>query len=58
MTSGLLIYDYKFAHFLIHVLGSPSSFMTLQLLPSECSYIIYEENCILFFISVRIDSAL
>jgi hypothetical protein len=39
MTNGLLIYGEKFAHFLIYVLGSPSSYMTLQLLHSEFPYI-------------------
>ncbi len=34
-----------------HILGSPSSYLTLQLLHSEFSYI-YGENLILFFISV------
>jgi hypothetical protein len=29
MTSGLLIYGKIFAHFLIHILGSPFSIMTL-----------------------------
>jgi hypothetical protein len=37
MTNGLLIYGQIFAHFLI--LGSPSSYMTLQPLPSEFPYI-------------------
>jgi hypothetical protein len=36
MTNGLLIYGEIFAHFLNpHILGSPSSYMTLQLLHSE-----------------------
>jgi hypothetical protein len=34
-----------------HILGSPSSYVTLQLLHSEFPYI-YGENFILFFISV------
>ncbi len=34
-----------------HILGSPSSYMTLQLLHSEFPY--YEENLIFFFISVK-----
>jgi hypothetical protein len=38
MTNGLLIYGELFAHFLIY-LGSPSSYMTLQLLHSEFPYI-------------------
>jgi hypothetical protein len=38
--------------FLLHILKSPSSYMTLQPLPSEFPYAVYEENCILFFISV------
>jgi hypothetical protein len=33
-----------------HILGSPSSYMTLQLLHSD--FLIYEENLIFFFISV------
>jgi hypothetical protein len=37
MTNGYLIYEEIFAHFLI--LGSPSSYMTLQLLHSEFPYI-------------------
>jgi len=52
MTDGLLIYGdwgniYAFHH---TVLGSPSSYMTLQLLHSEFTYIC-EENLI-FFLSV------
>ncbi len=39
MTNGLLIYGEIFAHFLIRTLGSPSSYMTLQLLHSEFHYI-------------------
>ncbi len=39
MTNGLLKYREIFAHFLIYVLGSPSSYMTLQLLHSEFPYI-------------------
>ncbi len=31
-----------------HILGSPSSDMTLQLLHSEFPYTVYEENFILF----------
>ncbi len=38
-----------FVHFLIYVLGSPSSYMYLHPIPSE--FPIYEENFILFFIS-------
>ncbi len=38
ITNGLLIYRELFAHFLIF-LGSPSSYMTLQLLHSEFPYI-------------------
>jgi hypothetical protein len=37
MTNGLIIYGEIFAHFLM--LGSPSSYMTLQLLHSEFPYI-------------------
>ncbi len=39
MTNGLLIYGEIFAHFLIYVLGSPSAYMTLQLLHSEFPYL-------------------
>ncbi len=39
MTNGLLIYGEIFSHFLINVLGSPSTYMTLQLLHSEFPYI-------------------
>jgi hypothetical protein len=39
MTNGLLIYGEIFSYFLIHILGSPSSYMTLQLLHSEFPYI-------------------
>jgi hypothetical protein len=51
MTNGLLINGEIFVHFLIYcaVLGSPSSFITLQLRHSE--FLIYEENFIFFFIS-------
>jgi hypothetical protein len=39
MTNGLLIYHGEiFAHFLIYYVGSPSSYMTLQLI-SEFPYI-------------------
>jgi hypothetical protein len=38
-TNGRLIYGEIFAHFLIYILGSPSSYMTLQLLHSEFPYI-------------------
>jgi hypothetical protein len=37
MTNGLLIYGEIFAH--LHILGSPSSYMTLQQLHSEFPYI-------------------
>ncbi len=37
-----------------HILGSPSSYMTLQLLHSEFPYIQYEENLIFFFISAHL----
>jgi hypothetical protein len=33
------------------ILGSPSSYMTLQPLPSEFPYTVYDKNIILFFIS-------
>jgi hypothetical protein len=49
MTNGPLKYREIFAHILIHILGSPSSYMTLQLLHSEFPYI--EENLIFFFVS-------
>ncbi len=40
MTNGLLIYGEIFAHFLNpHILGNPSTYMTLQLLHSEFPYI-------------------
>jgi hypothetical protein len=41
MTNGLLIYGEIFTHFFKfpHILGSPSSYMTLQLLHSEFPYI-------------------
>jgi hypothetical protein len=38
-TNDLHIYGEIFAHFLIYVLGNPSSYMTLQLLHSEFPYI-------------------
>jgi hypothetical protein len=48
MTYGLLIYDKKiFAYFL--TLGSPSSYMTLQPLPSECPYTVYIRKFIFIF---------
>jgi hypothetical protein len=50
MTNGLLIYGELLAHFLI--LGSHSSYMTLQLHCSTLNFLIYEENLIFFFISV------
>jgi hypothetical protein len=50
MTNGLLsTHMGKYLH-TVHILGSPSSYMTLQLLHSE--FLIYEENLIFFFISV------
>jgi hypothetical protein len=52
MTNGLLIYGEIFAHFPYTVLGSPSSYMTLQLLHSEFPYI-FEDNLIFFFISAQ-----
>ncbi len=51
MTIGLFIYINICAF--SHILGSPSSYITLQLLHSEFPYTVYEENFILFFISVR-----
>ncbi len=38
MTNSLLIYGEIFAHCLIYILGSPSPYMTLQLLQSEFPY--------------------
>jgi hypothetical protein len=38
MTGGLLIYDYVTICAFPHILGSPSSYMTLQPLPSEFPY--------------------
>jgi hypothetical protein len=49
-VEGRDIYGEKFAHF-PHILGSPSSYMTLQPIPSEFPYIC--ENIVLFFISVQ-----
>jgi hypothetical protein len=37
-----------------HILGSPSSYLTLQLLHSEFPYTVYEENLIFFFISASL----
>ena len=41
MTNGLLIDGEIFTHFVLfpHILGSPSSYMTLQLLHTEFPYI-------------------
>ncbi len=39
ITSGLLIYGYIFADFLIYILGSPSSYTTSQPMPFEFPYI-------------------
>ncbi len=39
LTDGLLIYGEIIEHFLIYILGSPSWYMTLQLLHSEFPYI-------------------
>ncbi len=36
-----------------HILGSPSRYMTLQLLHSEFPYTVYEENFLFFFISAH-----
>jgi hypothetical protein len=54
MTNGLLSANIRlnicsFPH-IVHVLGSPSSYMTLQPIPSEFPYI--EKNFVSFFISV------
>jgi hypothetical protein len=49
MTNDLLIYGEIICAF-PHILGSPSSFMTLHPIPSELSY---EENFVFFFISVQ-----
>ncbi len=35
-----------------HILGSPSSYMTLQPILSEFPYVLYEENFVFFFVSV------
>ncbi len=49
MTNGLLIEICAFPH----ILGSPSSYMTLHPIPSEFPYTtVYEENFVFFFISV------
>jgi hypothetical protein len=54
-TNGLLIHGEICAF--PHILGSPSSYMTLQLLPSEFPpYTVYEENLI-FFISVHVQES-
>ncbi len=45
MTKYLCISSYT-------VIGSPSSYMTLQLLHSEFPYLVYEENLVFFFVSV------
>ncbi len=47
MTNGLHIYGYLILHFLIYILGSSSSYMTLQPLPSEFPYI--WGKCLLLF---------
>ncbi len=56
MELGKVIYDLRppriwFCDF-PHILGSPSSYRTLQLLHSDFRYV-YEENLIFFFISVQ-----
>jgi hypothetical protein len=54
MTNDLLIYIMMkiFMHFLIYVLGSPSSYMTLHPIPSEFPYIC-EENFVSFLSVLR-----
>jgi hypothetical protein len=52
MTNGLFIYGEIFSHFLIYILGSPSSYMTLQLLHSEFPYI-YMRKILFSFLSVN-----
>jgi hypothetical protein len=54
MTNGLLILMGNNCAF-SHILGSPSSCMTLQLLHSEFPHI-YEKKCIFFFISESANS--
>jgi hypothetical protein len=38
MTNGLLIYGFMYICSFPHILGSPSSYMTLQPIPSELPY--------------------
>ncbi len=52
MTNDLLIYGEIICAF-PHILGSPSSFMTLHPIPSEFFYTVYEENFVFFFIRVQ-----
>ncbi len=47
MTNGLLIYGENICAFL-HILGSPSSYMTLHPIPSEFPYI-WGKLCFLFY---------
>jgi hypothetical protein len=49
MINGLLIYVWGNICAFPRILGSPSSYMTLQLLHSE--FPLYDENLIFFFIS-------
>ncbi len=51
MTNDLLIYVENICAF-PHILGSPSSYMTLHPSPSEFPYTVYAENLVFFFISV------
>jgi hypothetical protein len=51
MTNDLLIYGENICAF-PHILGSPSSYMTLHPIPSEYS-LKYDQNFVYFFISVR-----
>jgi hypothetical protein len=51
MTNDLLIYGENICAF-PHILGSPFSYMTLHLIPSEFPYTVYEENFVFFFISI------
>jgi hypothetical protein len=51
LTNDLLIYGENICA-LPHILGSPSSYMTLHPIPSELNFLIYEENFVILFISV------
>jgi len=49
MTNGLLMYGENICAF-PHIIGSPSSYMTLHPIPSKFPYM-REENIVFFFIS-------